>query len=120
MKLSRASKIKKDFPTMVIALRDPKTPLIAKGLVVLTIVYVLSPIDIIPDISPLVGLLDDIAIVPMLLGLATKFVPEGIWEQSRIKAKKYDRFLNIKWYHVVALLLLILFLIYLIIQATIA
>jgi len=44
--------------------RDREASLLGKGFVLVTIAYVLWPIDLIPDVAPVVGWLDD-------LGLAT-------------------------------------------------
>ncbi len=49
----------------------------------LVLVYLISPIDIIPDLIPVLGMLDDLALLalalPMLVTEAEKFVA---WEQS--------------------------------------
>lgn len=49
----------------------------------LVIVYLISPLDIIPDWIPLIGVLDDLALlalaIPMLISEAEKFVA---WEES--------------------------------------
>ena len=50
----------------------------------LVLVYLISPIDIIPDWLPVIGVLDDLALlafaIPMLIAEAEKFVA---WEASR-------------------------------------
>ena len=43
--------------------RDPRVPTLAKFIPVLALLYVLLPIDIIPDWLPVIGGVDDIAIV---------------------------------------------------------
>jgi uncharacterized membrane protein YkvA (DUF1232 family) len=45
----------------------PGTPLHLKALMLLVPLYLLSPIDLIPDFIPLAGWLDDLVIVPMLV-----------------------------------------------------
>ena len=49
------------------ALFDRRTPVAAKILAGLTIVYLLSPVDLIPDFIPVLGLLDYVIIVPLLI-----------------------------------------------------
>ena len=39
--------------------RHPGTPWWAKGLVILILIYGISPVDLVPDLVPLVGWLDD-------------------------------------------------------------
>lgn len=53
------------------------TPLIAKVTLVLAIVYLLSPIDLIPDFIPVIGFLDDLIIVPGLIWLALRIIEES-------------------------------------------
>ena len=45
--------------------------------------YALSPIDLIPDFIPVLGLLDDIVLVPAGLWLFVKLLPPGIMEEHR-------------------------------------
>lgn len=61
----------------------PRTPRIAKWLIALALVYLLSPIDLIPDFIPVLGQLDDLVIVPFLVWLALKFIPEDVRRECR-------------------------------------
>ena len=49
------------------------------------VVYAVSPIDLIPDFIPVIGLLDDMIIVP--LGLALKMIPREVMEEHRREAR---------------------------------
>jgi uncharacterized membrane protein YkvA (DUF1232 family) len=71
----RARKLKSDIPAVFIALRKKETPLIAKIFAGITIGYALSPIDFIPDFIPVIGLLDDIILLPILVAITIKFIP---------------------------------------------
>ena len=51
--------------------RDPRVSLIAKGVLVAAAVYVVLPLDLVPDFTPVLGQLDDIAV---LIGACTLFV----------------------------------------------
>ncbi len=62
-----------------------ETPLKAKILLVLAIVYFLSPIDLIPDFIPVIGYLDDLIIVPALIWLAFREIEKSA-EEKRVKA----------------------------------
>lgn len=60
------------------ALRHPDAPgwlKIGTGMIVL---YVLSPIDLIPDFIPVVGFLDDIVLVPLAIRWLLKRLPPHI------------------------------------------
>lgn len=60
-----------------------RTPRVSKWLIALALVYLASPIDIIPDFIPVIGYLDDLVVVPFLLWLALKFIPEDVRRECR-------------------------------------
>lgn len=43
--------------------RDPNASLLGKILVVLAVVYVVSPIDLVPDVVPVLGWVDDVIVM---------------------------------------------------------
>src|SRR5215468_6561315 len=47
--------------------KDPRTPLAEKALLAGTIVYVISPLDFIPDLFPFIGQVDDIYLVTLVI-----------------------------------------------------
>lgn len=61
----------------------PQTPKAAKTLLGLAIGYALLPFDLIPDFLPVIGHLDDAIIVPGLLYLALKRIPQKIKDECR-------------------------------------
>lgn len=72
--------IKRDVHALYLASRDPRVPWYAKALAVTVDAYALSPIDLIPDFIPVVGLLDDIIIVPHVV---VWLIPPGIMAEHR-------------------------------------
>ena len=48
--------------------------------------YALSPIDLIPDFIPVLGLLDDLLIVPLGIWLVLKLVPDALMREYREQA----------------------------------
>jgi len=58
------------------AFRASETPMHLKVLMLLVPLYLLSPIDLIPDFIPLAGWLDDIVIVPMLVSWIVSMLPQ--------------------------------------------
>ena len=64
-------------------LRDPRVPLWAKVIPAIGILYVLSPLDFIPDVIIGLGQLDDLAIVLGGMRLFAAVVPQDIVEQHR-------------------------------------
>lgn len=63
--------------------RHPRTRRGAKICLGLAIGYVLLPFDLIPDFIPVIGHLDDALIVPGLVLLALKMVPNDVLEECR-------------------------------------
>lgn len=66
-------------------LRDPRSPKAAKIATVLAALYVISPIDFIPDTIPILGWLDDGLIGYLLLQLAFRFLPEELLASLRTR-----------------------------------
>ena len=50
--------------------------------------YALSPIDLIPDFIPVLGLLDDLVIVPAGIWLALKMIPTDLMTELRSRAER--------------------------------
>lgn len=80
--------IRNIIPTLFIAMKKKETPIIAKIFTAITVIYVLSPIDLIPDAIPILGLLDDIIIVPFLAFVAIKFIPNHVMEACISEAQE--------------------------------
>lgn len=83
----RVNQWKQEIPAIYIALKKKETPWVAKVFASITIVYVLSPIDLIPDFIPVLGYLDDIILVPILAALTIRFIPTSIMERCRKEAE---------------------------------
>ncbi len=49
--------------------------------------YALSPIDLIPDFIPLIGLLDDAVLIPLGLWILKRMIPADIYDRNRAKAE---------------------------------
>ena len=60
------------------ALRHPAAPGWLKWGTLLIVLYVLSPIDLIPDFIPGLGLLDDIVLVPMAMRFLLRRLPPDL------------------------------------------
>src|SRR5919106_4848142 len=75
---------------LYLAYRHPKTPWYAKALTALIVGYVFSPIDPIPDFIPVVGLLDEMVVVPIGILIAAKMIPEDVFEECREKAREVE------------------------------
>lgn len=87
MRLRRwARLIKRDVLTLWFACRDPRTPWWFKLLAFGIVAYALSPIDLIPDFIPIIGLLDDAIIVPLGVIILLRLLPREIRISSAERA----------------------------------
>lgn len=78
-----ARALKRDGLTLWFALRHPGTPWWIKALIVFVVGYALSPIDLIPDFIPVLGLLDDLILLPGLIWLALRLLPAPVMAAAR-------------------------------------
>lgn len=76
-------RLKRDLNALRIAMIENLVPWYVKILIIVTVGYALSPIDLIPDFIPILGLLDDLLIVPLLIYLTIKLIPEETMEHCR-------------------------------------
>lgn len=83
-----ASRLKRDVVALWLAARDPRVPWHAKAVAAAVAAYALSPIDLIPDFIPVLGLVDDLLIVPLGVLLAIKLVPPAVMEDLRTEAAR--------------------------------
>jgi uncharacterized membrane protein YkvA (DUF1232 family) len=67
-------------------LRHPETPWYAKAVGGATLLYAVSPIDLIPDFIPVIGHLDDLLLVPLGLWLTYALIPEPVRRECRERA----------------------------------
>ncbi len=70
--------------------KDGRTPLATKVFPWAALLYLLVPIDFVPDVVPLLGQLDDIGIIVLLITIALKLVPKDLWNEHEKKAERPD------------------------------
>jgi uncharacterized membrane protein YkvA (DUF1232 family) len=80
-----------------LAARDKRTPMSARLFGIFLTAYALSPIDIIPDFIPVVGLLDEAILIPLGLWLFTRMVPKDILAECRIRAEQASARPRSRW-----------------------
>ena len=67
--------------------RHPQTPRAAKLVAIAVLAYAVSPIDLIPDFIPVLGLLDDLVLIPLGVALVVRLTPRPLWEERLLEAE---------------------------------
>ncbi len=98
-------KLKQEIVPIYYALLDKRTSILAKIMAAVTVGYLLSPIDLIPDFIPVLGLLDDLLLVPVLIRLTIKLISKEIIQDIKTKIDSNER-LQQKWVYAIPILLI--------------
>lgn len=83
----RAHALRVDAHAVWLSVRDPRVPWYAKLLGIIVTGYALSPIDLIPDFIPVLGLLDDAILIPAGIWLMLRLIPDAIFAEHRAAAE---------------------------------
>ena len=75
------------------AFNSPSTPAYIKAIIIGGLIYIVSPLDIVPDFIPIAGLLDDVGVVGMVF---SQLVRLGIAASSAGVAYTLIKFLDLK------------------------
>jgi uncharacterized membrane protein YkvA (DUF1232 family) len=89
----------------------PETPRAAKLVAIAVLAYAVSPIDLIPDFVPVLGMLDDVVLIPLGIALVVKLTPRPLWEARLREAEAgRDKLPRLLWGAVVIVLVWIVLL----------
>ncbi|MEO8134978.1 MAG: DUF1232 domain-containing protein [Betaproteobacteria bacterium] len=82
-----------EVKALFFALQDPRATLAARAIALLALVYALWPFDLVPDVIPVLGWLDDLLIAPLLMWAARKFIPDDVMANAReaVRRRKSTR-----------------------------
>lgn len=81
-------KFKKEIMMVWAMLRNPAAPGIAKLVALLAAVYIISPVDLLPDVIPILGWIDDGVVSILLFKLAFKLLPKEMYESLKAQFEK--------------------------------
>ena len=82
----KARALKREVHALCFACRDPRVPWYAKALAIGVVAYALSPIDLVPDFIPVLGLLDDLVVLPLGVLAVRRMIDARILEECRQRA----------------------------------
>jgi len=87
-----------ELNTLRVAWPHPATPWQAKALIALAVAYALSPVDLIPDVIPVLGWLDELILLPLLILLIRRVMPAALWEECRSTAARSSLTAQPNWW----------------------
>jgi uncharacterized membrane protein YkvA (DUF1232 family) len=73
---------------LAVALFDKRSPWTAKVAAGAAIFYLIDPFDVMPDLIPILGWIDDLVVAPLGLWLATKLIPRDVMTDARARFSK--------------------------------
>jgi uncharacterized membrane protein YkvA (DUF1232 family) len=85
---ARADVLKTEVHALWLAARDPRVPWYAKAWAAVILGYALSPIDLIPDFIPILGVLDDLILIPLGIALLLRMIPPVVMADARERARR--------------------------------
>ena len=77
----------------------------AKWVAFAVIAYAVSPIDLIPDFIPVIGLLDDLVLIPLGVALVVRLTPPPLWNELLTQARASSEKLPALWWGAAAIAL---------------
>jgi uncharacterized membrane protein YkvA (DUF1232 family) len=83
----RAHRLNAEVYALSFACHDPRVSWLAKALTICVVAYALSPIDLIPDFIPVLGLADDLLLLPLGIALVIRLIPPIVLAESRERAR---------------------------------
>lgn len=113
-----AEKLKTDIPALYLCMKDPRTPKTAKIMAAVTVGYALSPVDLIPDFIPILGVLDDMLLLPLMITLVIRLIPVRVMEENRIKANgMWENGRPRRWYYAIPVVIFWLLIVLIVVKA---
>ncbi|WP_374340125.1 YkvA family protein [Methyloversatilis sp.] len=84
---ARIQAMKLEVMALAVAAQDTRTPRRAKILLLFLLAYAASPIDLIPDFIPVLGLLDEVILLPLGIWFVLRMIPPDVMEAARARAR---------------------------------
>lgn len=93
----RARRLRVELHALYLAARHPDTPWYARFVVAGFVAYAVTPVDLFPDVFPVLGFVDDLIFVPLAVALAVRFVPQAVLAECRGRAEERVPRLKAPW-----------------------
>ena len=100
--VERARRLRVELYALYLAARHPQTPWYAKLVVAGFVAYAVTPVDLVPDVIPILGIVDDLIFVPLAIAAAVRFVPTAVLAECRARAGERMASGSSSWLPIVA------------------
>jgi uncharacterized membrane protein YkvA (DUF1232 family) len=97
---SKAARFEREVSALALACRDPRVGWPSRLVVLLTLLYIISPIDLIPESAHILGVVDDLILLPLTIFIAVRLVPADVMADCRTRAAMRP-FRDLRWWVVV-------------------
>jgi uncharacterized membrane protein YkvA (DUF1232 family) len=84
--VARLRALRRQALVVYYAARDPRLPWPVRLLALAVAAYALSPIDLIPDFIPVLGLVDDLVLIPVGVALVLRLTPAAVVADAQARA----------------------------------
>jgi uncharacterized membrane protein YkvA (DUF1232 family) len=85
---AKVKQLKKQITVIYLAYTHKDVAWYKKAFLLFILIYAISPVDLIPDFIPVLGMLDDLILIPLGIIIAMKMISRDIWEECKIQAEK--------------------------------
>jgi uncharacterized membrane protein YkvA (DUF1232 family) len=85
--------------------RHPGAPRGARWVGLAVLAYAVSPVDLIPDFIPVLGLIDDVLLIPAGVALVVRMTPDAVWQDCMAAARTQSEALPRLWWGAVFIVL---------------
>lgn len=86
--MNKLTKLSNSIPAFFSALFNKNTPISAKIAVLAAILYALAPADLVADVVPVLGWLDDALVMTVLFAIANRMIPDVVKEADKANQAK--------------------------------
>ena len=102
----KARQLKQQAVALYYAMQDPRVGWLPRLFIVIVLGYALSPIDLIPDFIPILGILDDVILLPAMFWLTINLIPQPVMQRASQRAKEEPLRLSKNWFTAIVIFLL--------------
>ncbi|MDP7578458.1 MAG: DUF1232 domain-containing protein [SAR202 cluster bacterium] len=77
--------IRRELKLYRILMKDSRTPRTARMFLAGAVAYAFTPLDLLPNLIPIIGFVDDLIIIPILVYFALRNIPKPLISEGRAR-----------------------------------